>query len=117
MFERIISLKAIKSQNQLLFKLMKTEPKHVYKASKFLVSNKHRLHQFCWLSVSFFEKLGQSIRFNSFHPGILIVIVVLQDYLSVLIEFLYYLFIDQVIEDVQNFLTPDRANILFLSKK
>ena len=67
--------------------------------------------------VSFFEKLGQSIRFNSFHPGILIVIIVLQDYLSVLIEFLYYLFINQVIEDIQNFLTPHRANILFLSKK
>ena len=37
--------------------------------------------------------------------------------LSVLIEFLYYMYDHQVIEDVQNLLTPDRANILILSKK
>ena len=43
--------------------------------------------------------------------------VVIQDFLFICSDRILVLCIHQVIQDVQNLLTPDRANILILSKK
>ena len=43
--------------------------------------------------------------------------VVIQDFLFICSDRILVLCVHQVIQDVQNLLTPDRANILILSKK